>query len=158
MSDISYFTEEGFEKLKQELHELKTVKRTEMAKTIAEAREKGDLRENAEYDAAKEAQGMLEAEIAKLENMVANARILEGEDLDTSKAYVLSTVTVFNKKMNRRFDYTLVSGKEADIKSGKISVDSPIGKALLGRSVGDEVAVEAPAGKIELVIEEIKRT
>jgi len=157
MSETSYFTREGLEKLQQELHEIKTKGRSEVAKAISEAREKGDLSENAEYDAAKEAQGLLELRISQLETLLANARIIDEASLDTSKVYILSTVKLKNLKTNQDVSYTLVSPKEASLKDGKISVDSPIGKAVLGKSPGDIVTVEAPAGKIELKILKISR-
>lgn len=157
MAQVAYYTPEGYEKIKNELHELKTKGRAEIAREISEAREKGDLRENAEYDAAKEAQGKLEARIANLENTLANARILDDDAIDTSKAFILSTVRVLNKKFKKEFNYTLVSPNEADIKAGKISVESPIGKALLGSAAGETVVVNAPAGKIELEVLEISR-
>lgn len=157
MSDVSYFTREGYEKLLSELHEIKTKGRAEAAKAIAEAREKGDLSENAEYDAAKEAQGLLELKISKLETTIANARILDESGLDLSKVLVLSTVKVQNTKTKQQMTYTLVSAKEANLKEGKISVDSPIGKGLLGKSKGDKVTIQAPAGAMEFAILEISR-
>jgi transcription elongation factor GreA len=157
MAELSYYTREGFEKLKQELHDLKTRERAAVAAAIAEAREKGDLRENAEYDAAKEEQGKLEARIAQMEALMANARILDDTDVDTSKVFILSTVKVMNHKMKKEMTFTLVAAKEANIKEGKISVDSPIGSALLGHSVGDKVIATVPAGEMELEILEITR-
>jgi len=157
MADVSYYTQEGYDKLKQELQELKTRGRSEVAEAISEAREKGDLKENAEYDAAKEAQGKLEARIAKLEQVMANARILDDSEMDMSKAFILSTVKVNNLKMKREMSFTLVSAQEANIKNGRISVESPIGKALLGRSVGEKVEVQAPAGAFQLEILDISR-
>lgn len=155
MSGIKYFTEEGLEKLKNELNELKTTERSKMAKAIAEAREKGDLSENAEYDAAKEAQGLLEAKIARLENDMANARIMDMSQMDNSKVYILSTVKVKNLKVNKEFTYQLVSKNEADLKNGKLSVDSPIGQGLLGKSVGDIAEIQVPAGKLQFEVLEI---
>jgi len=135
MSKVSYYTEEGLKKLRAELNQLKDVERPKASQAIAEARDKGDLSENAEYDAAKEAQGMLEMQIAKLENTLANARIINESELDTSKVLVLSTVEVKNKANGAQMKYTLVAQSEADLKTGKISVDSPIGKGLLGKQV-----------------------
>ena len=132
MSKVSYYTEEGLKKLRAELDKLRDIERPKASQAIAEARDKGDLSENAEYDAAKEAQGMLEMQIAKLENTLANARIINESELDTSKVLVLSTVEVKNKANGAQMKYTLVAQSEADLKSGKISVDSPIGKGLLG--------------------------
>lgn len=153
----NYLSREGYEKLDKELRDLKTRGRKEIAEEIAEARAKGDLSENAEYDAAKEAQGMLEKRIAELENALANARILEEEDIKTDKAYLLSTVTIYNYKVEKEVKYTLVSKDEADFKENKISVDSPIGKAILGSEVGETVEVEVPAGKLKLEIKKIER-
>jgi transcription elongation factor GreA len=155
MAEKTYFTEEGLEKLKQELQHLKNVERPAISQQIAEARDKGDLSENAEYDAAKDAQGMLEARIAKLEETLASARVLDESQLDTSKVTALSTVRVFNYKANKEMKYKLVSEKEANAKEGKISVKSPIGKGLLGRQVGDVVEVEVPAGVIKFEVLEI---
>jgi transcription elongation factor GreA len=153
----NYLSKEGYEKLDKELRDLKTRGRKEIAEEIAEARSKGDLSENAEYDAAKEAQGHLEKRIAELENTLATASIIDDREIDSSKAYVLSTVTILNKKTNKEMKYTLVSKDEADFKQGKISVDSPIGKAILGKEVGDEVKVKVPAGQLELEIRNIER-
>lgn len=153
----NYLSREGFEKLEAELKDLKLRGRKEIAQEIAEARSKGDLSENAEYDAAKEAQGHLEKRIAELENTLALATIIDDRNIDTTKAYVLSTVTIRNLKANREMKYTLVSKDEADFKLGKISVDSPIGKALLGREVGDLVKVNVPAGVLELEVVKIER-
>ena len=133
MSKVSYYTEEGLKKLRSDLNKLKDIERPKASQAIAEARDKGDLSENAEYDAAKEAQGMLEMQIAKLENTLANARLINESELDTSKVLVLSTVEVKNKANGAKMKYTLVAQSEADLKSGKISVDSPIGKGLLGK-------------------------
>lgn len=153
----NYLSREGYEKLDKELRDLKTRGRKEIAEGISEARAKGDLSENAEYDAAKEAQGHLEKRIAELENTLATSSILDDKDIDTSKAYLLSTVTILNKKVNKEVKYTLVSKDEADFKKGKISVDSPIGKAILGREIGDVFTVDVPAGKLELEIKKIER-
>lgn len=154
---VNYLSKEGFEKLTAKLRDLKTRGRKEIAAEIAEARSKGDLSENAEYDAAKEAQGMLEKKIAELENTMANARIVDESKMDTSKVFVLSTVTILNKKTNKEMKYTLVSKDEADFAAGKISMDSPIGKSLLGKAVGDVVEVKVPAGILELEIKKIER-
>ncbi|MAD29595.1 MAG: transcription elongation factor GreA [Flavobacteriaceae bacterium] len=158
MSKVSYYTEEGLKKLRQDLNQLKDIERPKASQAIAEARDKGDLSENAEYDAAKEAQGMLEMQIAKLENTLANARIINESELDTSKVLVLSTVEVKNKSNGAKMKYTLVAQSEADLKTGKISVDSPIGKGLLGKEVGDTTAISVPSGTIELEIVSISRT
>lgn len=154
---VSYYTEEGFKKLKAELDYLRDVERPKASQAIADARDKGDLSENAEYDAAKEAQGLLELKIAKMEELVANARIIDESLLDTSKALVLSTVKIKNKQNNATMTYTLVAESEADLKSGKISVSSPIGKGLLGKSVGDIAEIKVPNGTIQMEILEITR-
>lgn len=154
---VSYYTEEGFKKLKAELDYLRDVERPKASQAIAEARDKGDLSENAEYDAAKEAQGLLELKIAKMEELVANARIIDESQLDTSKVLVLSTVKIKNKTNNAVMTYTLVAESEADLKSGKISVSSPIGKGLLGKSVGDIAEIKVPNGTIQMEIIEITR-
>lgn len=153
----NYLSREGFEKLEAELRDLKTRGRKEMAEEIAEARAKGDLSENAEYDAAKEAQGMLEKRIAELENALANARILDEEDVKTDKAYLLSTVTIYNHTVDKEVKYTLVSKDEADFSKNKISIESPIGKAILGSEVDEIVKVDVPAGKLKLEIKKIER-
>ena len=158
MSKVSYYTEEGLKKLRAELNQLKDVERPKASQAIADARDKGDLSENAEYDAAKEAQGMLEMQIAKLENTLANARIINESELDTSKVLVLSSVSVKNKANGAQMNYTLVAQSEADLKTGKISVDSPIGKGLLGKEVGELAVIEVPNGKIELEILSISRS
>ena len=157
MSKVSYYTEEGLKKLRAELDKLRDIERPKASQAIAEARDKGDLSENAEYDAAKEAQGMLEMQIAKLENTLANARIINESELDTSKVLVLSTVEVKNKANGAQMKYTLVAQSEADLKSGKISVDSPIGNGLLGKKVGDIAIITVPNGSIELEIVSIAR-
>ena len=157
MSKVSYYTEEGLKKLRSDLNKLKDIERPKASQAIAEARDKGDLSENAEYDAAKEAQGMLEMQIAKLENTLANARLINESELDTSKVLVLSTVEVKNKANGAKMKYTLVAQSEADLKSGKISVDSPIGKGLLGKKVGEITTISVPSGKIELEILSIFR-
>lgn len=155
MSTIAYYTEEGLKKLKDELHQLKTVERPSVIRQIAEARDKGDLSENAEYDAAKEAQSLLETKIAKMEDIVANARIVDSSQLDTSKVSILTTVKIKNLKNNMEMKYTIVAENEADIKASKISIDSPIGKGLLGKKVGDKVDVTVPAGVIPFQVMEI---
>jgi transcription elongation factor GreA len=152
MSEISYYTEEGLNKLKEELNELKTKGRTDIAKQIAEARDKGDLSENAEYDAAKDAQGLLELKIAKLEAIVGNARVIDETKIDTSKVSILSKVRIKNTKNGMELTYTIVSEEEADLKAQKISVKSPIGQGLLGKKVGDKAKIVAPGGKMEFEI------
>jgi transcription elongation factor GreA len=155
MAKVSYYTQEGLQRLKDELNELKTKGRTDIARQIAEARDKGDLSENAEYDAAKDAQGMLEMKIAKLEEVVGNARVLDESKLDTSKVSILAKVKIKNKQNGAQMTYTLVSEEEADLKSGKISVKSPIGKGLLGKKVGETAEIKAPAGTMKFEIIEI---
>jgi len=155
--ESKYFTEEGLQKLKDELDILERVERPDTSKQIAEARDKGDLSENAEYDAAKEYQGMLELKISKLKHTISIARIIDESKMDSSKAYILSTVTIKNLKNNAQMKYTLVPEKEANFKEGKISVDSPISKGLLGKSVGDKVDIVVPAGTIQFEIIEITR-
>ncbi len=157
MSNYSYYTEEGLKKLKAELQHLKSVERPGISRQIAEARDKGDLSENAEYDAAKEAQGLLELKISKMEDLVANARIIDESQLDTSKVLVHSVVKIKNTMNNASLSYTLVAETEADIKKGKISVNSPIGKGLLGKSVGDIAEIEVPRGIMKFEILEISR-
>ncbi|GAB5521833.1 MAG: transcription elongation factor GreA [Rhodothermales bacterium] len=157
MSKTVYLTQEALDNLKSDLHFLKTKERTRISQAIAEARAQGDLSENAEYDAAKDAQGLLEARIAKMENTVANARLIDESQIDTSKAYILSKVTVKNVANGMQQTYTLVAAQEADIRKSKISVDSPIGKGLLGKEVGDQVKIKVPAGKITFEIVEITR-
>ncbi|WP_436841381.1 transcription elongation factor GreA [Tunicatimonas pelagia] len=152
---VSYYTKEGLQKLKDELNELKTKGRTDMAKQIAEARDKGDLSENAEYDAAKDAQGLLELKISKLEEVVGNARVIDESSIDTSKVSVLSTVKIKNKKNGATVAYTLVSEEEANLKANKISVKSPFGKGLLGKKVGEVAEVKAPAGTMEFEVLDI---
>ena len=155
MSAISYMTQEGYDKLSAELEELKTKGREEVAKAIAEAREKGDLSENAEYDAAKDAQGMLEMKINEMEKSLASARIIDKSQLDTSKITILSRVTMKNLKINKEVTYTLVSEAEANLREKKISVDSPIGKGLLGKEVGDVASIITPAGEVKFEIIDI---
>jgi transcription elongation factor GreA len=149
---VSYYTKEGLDRLKNELTDLKGRGRSDIAKQIAEARDKGDLSENAEYDAAKDAQGHLEAKIAQLENLVANGRLLDEGNVDTSKVSILSKVTIKNKKNGASFTYTLVAEEEANLKLGKISTTSPIGKGLLGKKKGDSASIKTPAGEIEFEI------
>ena len=155
MSDIRYYTEEGLKKLKDELHEIKTVQRPSISKQIAEARDKGDLSENAEYDAAKEAQGLLEMKIAKLEAFVSNARIIDKSQLSKEKILILTTAWLKNLTMNKEFIYTLVAETEANLREGKISVDSPMGKGLLGKKVGEIAEIEVPSGLMKLEVLEI---
>nr|WP_294899270.1 transcription elongation factor GreA [uncultured Pedobacter sp.] len=157
MADVAYFTKEGLEKLKEELHYLKTEGRKKISAAIAEARDKGDLSENAEYDAAKEAQGLHETKIAQLGNILATARLIDESKLDTSKVLALSIVKIKNVKNGATMTYQLVSENEADMKAGKISVKSPIAKGLLGKSVGEIIAIDVPAGKMEFEILEISR-
>jgi len=157
MSGISYYTEEGYKALKDEVHHLKTVERPKISAQIGEAIDKGDLSENAEYDAAKDAQGHLEAKIAKLENLLANARVIDDSNIDNSKVFILSTVRIKNIKNSSEVTYTLVAENEANLALKKISIDSPIGKGLLGKSVGDIAEVEVPAGVIPFEILEINR-
>lgn len=152
---ISYYTRDGFEKLKAELTELKGKGRAEIARQIAEARDKGDLSENAEYDAAKDAQGHLEAKIAQLEDLVSNARLLDENNIDTSKVSILSKVTIKNKKNGASFTYTLVSEEEQDLKAGRLSTQSPIGKGLLGKKKGESAMIKTPAGEIEFQVMDI---
>lgn len=149
---VSYYTKEGLDKLTRELNELKTKGRADIAKQIAEARDKGDLSENAEYDAAKDAQGHLEAKIAKLEEIVGNARLIDETKIDTSTVSILSKVTIKNKKNGATVTYTLVAEEEADLKAGKISTQSPIGKGLLGKKKGDSAKIKTPAGEVEFEV------
>lgn len=157
MSEIKYFSEEGFKNLKDELNHLVNVERPSISQQIAEARDKGDLSENAEYDAAKNAQGLLELKISKLQETIRIARIIDESKLDDSKVLILSTVKIKNLKNGEQMSYTLVPENEAEIKSGKISVNSPISKGLLGKKVGDKVEIEVPVGKIQFEIIEISR-
>lgn len=150
-----YYTKEGLDKLKEELNVLRTKGRAEIAKAIAEARDKGDLSENAEYDAAKDAQGHLEAKIAQLEQVVGDARVIDESTIDTSKVSILSTVKIKNLKNGATFSYTLVSEEEADLKKNKISVQSPIGKGLLGKKPGEKAKIKTPAGEIEFEVLDI---
>ncbi|CAN5243625.1 transcription elongation factor GreA [soil metagenome] len=153
----NYLSKEGYEKLDKELRDLKTRGRKEIAEEIAEARAKGDLSENAEYDAAKESQGKLETRIAELENTLATSSIIDEKNIDDSKAYLLSKVTIMNHNTNKEMQYILCSKDEADFKARKISVDSPIGQAILGKEVGDVVKVKVPAGTLKLEIKNIER-
>ncbi|MGG9970477.1 transcription elongation factor GreA [Ferruginibacter sp. SUN002] len=155
MSDTNYVKKDTFEKMKEELQHMKGVERPAASKAIAEAREKGDLKENAEYDAAKEAQGMLEAKIKYLEGVIATARILDETNIDTSKVSILTKVTVTNLGTKKQVTYQIVSEKEADLKLGKISVTSPIGKGLLGKTIGEVAEVQVPAGQLKFKIEDI---
>lgn len=155
MAKISYYTEAGLQQLKDELHTLKTKGRAEVAEQLAEARGQGDLSENAEYDAAKDAQGLLEMKISRLEEIIANARTLSTADIDTSKVSILSKVKIKHKQQGKEFTYNIVAEKEADLKAGKISVESPIGKGLLGKCVGDVAVIDVPSGKVEFEILEI---
>jgi transcription elongation factor GreA len=157
MSQVNYYTEEGLNKLNEELDHMKNVERGQISQQIAEARDKGDLSENAEYDAAKEAQGLLELKISKLENILAYARIIDESQLDTSRALILSKVKIKNIANGAIMEYTLVSEKEADLKAKRISVDSPIGEGLLGTSVGDIAEVKVPTGLMKFEILEISR-
>ncbi|MCL4158908.1 UNVERIFIED_CONTAM: hypothetical protein GTU68_058565 [Idotea baltica] len=158
MSEVTYLTKEGYERLSAQLNDLKTKGRTEIAKAIQKAREMGDLSENAEYDAAKDAQGLLEMKISKLETTIASSRILSDGDIDLSKAYILSTVKLKNVKLKKTVSYMLVAEEEADLKLGKISIKSPVGKAVLGKEVGDIIEVDAPRGKIEFELVDISRS
>jgi transcription elongation factor GreA len=155
MADVIYVSKETLEQMKEELHHMKAVERPAASRAIAEAREKGDLRENAEYDAAKEAQGILEAKIKKLESDLAVARILEADSIDTSKVSILTKVTVSNLNTKKTMTYQIVSEKEADLKAGKISVTSPIGQGPLGKTVGEVAEVKAPAGILKFKVEQI---
>lgn len=157
MAKISYYTEEGLNRLKAELAELKTKGRAAIAHQIAEARDKGDLSENAEYDAAKDAQGHHELRISKLEEIVANARVLDESTIDASQVSVLSKVKIKNVKNGAEMLYTLVSEEEADLKAGRISVGSPIGKGLLGKRVGEKATITVPAGVLEFEVVDIAR-
>ena len=152
MAEVNYFTKEGLDKLKSELHILKTVDRKKVTQAIADARDKGDLSENAEYDAAKEAQGLMEMKISQMEELVAHARIIDESKIDNSKVLILSKVKVRNIANKMEMEYTLVSEEEADLKQKKISVSSPIGKGLLGKELGDVAEIKVPAGLLKLEI------
>lgn len=157
MSQISYFTEEGLQKVRDELKHLKTVERSSISAQIAEARDKGDLSENAEYDAAKEAQGLLELKISKLETLVANSRVVDESELDTSKVLILSKVKIKNVSTGMEMEYTIVSEKEANMAESRISVESPIAKGLLGKKVGETAEVIVPSGTIKFEVVNISR-
>jgi len=157
MATVSYLTEEGLQKLKSELEHLTTVERPSMSRQIAEARDKGDLSENAEYDAAKDAQGMLEARIARLEEILANSRVIDESRIDISKVQILNRVKIKNLKTNAIMEYLLVSEQEANLKEGKISVSTPIARGLMGKKIGDVVEVNVPSGRLQLEIMEISR-
>jgi transcription elongation factor GreA len=157
MSKVAYYTKEGLQKLKDELHQMEAIERPMISQQIAEARDKGDLSENAEYDAAKEAQGLLEMKISKLKELLSNARIIDDSQMDSTKALILSKVKIKNQKNNQVMNFTLVAENEQDLKLGKISVDSPIGKGLLGKSAGDIAEVQTPGGLIPFEILEISR-
>jgi transcription elongation factor GreA len=157
MAKLQFYTEEGYHKLKDKLQELKTKGRTSIAKQIGEARDKGDLSENAEYDAAKDAQGMLEMEISKLEDLVSNARILDESTIDVTKVSLMSKVKIKNIKSGALMTWTLVAEEEADLKQGRISINSPFGKGLLGKEVGEKAQIQAPAGVVEVEILELSR-
>ena len=157
MPQLTYYTPEGLENLKNEIEQLRTVERPKISQQIAEARDKGDLSENAEYDAAKEAQGLLEAKISKLDDLLANARIVDDSQIDSSKVFILSKVKIKHLKLKKTFEYTLVAENEADLGAGKISIDSPIGKGLLGKAKGDIAEVSTPNGIIKFEILEISR-
>jgi transcription elongation factor GreA len=152
---VNYVTKETLERLQAELQHMRGVERPAASRAIAEAREKGDLKENAEYDAAKEAQGMLEARINQLENVLANARVLDESTIDTSRVAILTKVTITNLATKKKITYQIVSEQEADLKAGKISVTSPIGKGLLGKEIGDVAEVTVPAGVVKFKVEEI---
>ncbi len=155
MSNVSYLTEEGLKKLKEELHQLESVERPSISAQIAEARDKGDLSENAEYDAAKEAQGMLEMKISKIKNILANSRIIDESKIDTSKVQLLNKVKLKNLKTSAVMTYTLVPESEANLKEGKISISTPIAKGLLGKKVGDQAEIKVPSGIMTFEIIEI---
>ena len=157
MADVKYYTQEGLDALKQELSQLEAVERPKISQAIAEARDKGDLSENAEYDAAKEAQGLLELKIANLRNLIAQARVLDETKIDTSKVLIYSIVKVKNVKNGATMSYTIVPESESDLKAGKISVSSPLAKALIGNSKGDVVTVQAPAGTMDFEILDVAR-
>lgn len=157
MADFAYYTEEGLKKLKDELYDMKTVQRPMISEQIAEARDKGDLSENAEYDAAKEAQGLLEMKISKMEELISKARVIDNSIMDNSKVFILSTVTIKNVSNAMQMQYTLVAESEADLKEKKISVDSPIGKGLLGKKVGEVADIQTPNGVMQFEIVEITR-
>ena len=152
MSKVSYYTAEGLKKLREELNYLKDVERPKASQAIAEARDKGDLSENAEYDAAKEAQGLHELKISKLEESISNARVIDESEINTDKVSILSKVKVLNLSFDKEFEYTIVSEEESDLQQGKISVQSPIGKGLLGKKKGEEVSIDVPSGELKFKI------
>lgn len=155
MSKFQYYTQDGYDKLKAKLHDMKTRGRQEIARQIAEARDKGDLSENAEYDAAKDAQGLMESEISKLETLMSTARILDESAIDNSKVSLMNKVTIKNLKNGATMVYTLVAEEEANLKEGKISINSPFAKGLIGKAVGDKAQIQAPAGIVEVEVVEI---
>jgi len=157
MSKINYLTKDGLSKLTEKLNHLIQVERPRISQQIAEAREKGDLSENAEYDAAKDAQGLLELEISKLQEVIRNSRVIEASDIESDKVYLLSKVRIRNLATKAEMEYTLVSENEADLKKGKISVDSPIAKGILGKSKGEQVEITVPSGVMKFEIVEISR-
>jgi transcription elongation factor GreA len=157
MEDVKYYSQEGLDALKRELNQLEAVERPKISQAIADARDKGDLSENAEYDAAKEAQGMLELKIANLKNLISKARVLDESKIDVSKVLIYSIVKIKNLKNKMEMTYTIVPESEADLKGGKISVSSPIAKALIGNSTGDVVSVQAPAGVMDFEILDVSR-
>ena len=157
MSKVSYYTEEGLKKLRDELNQLKDIERPKASQAIADARDKGDLSENAEYDAAKEAQGLLELKISKLKEVLSNARLLDESQIDNSKAFIHSKVKIKNLNVNREFEYMLVAENESDLRAGKISVDSPIGRGILGKKVGEIAEIKVPNGIMKLEILNISR-
>lgn len=157
MAQVSYYTKEGLKKMQEELNQLRSVERPRISNMIAEARDKGDLSENAEYDAAKEAQGILEMKIAKLEEIISNARLVDESQLDITKALILSRVKIKNASNGTTVEYTLVAENEADLKAKKISVDSPLGKGLLGKKVGDVAEIQTPGGKMKFEVIHISR-
>jgi transcription elongation factor GreA len=157
MSQINYYSAAGLQKLKDELNDLKTVQRPAISEQIGEARDKGDLSENAEYDAAKEAQGILEMKISKMENIVANARLIDDANMDNSKVYILSIVTIKNSSSGSEMTYTLVAENEADIRANKISIDSPIGRGLLGKKIGQVAEIQTPGGMLQFEVLNISR-
>ena len=156
-SQVTYYTEEGLSNLKEELHQLRSIERPKISQQIADARDKGDLSENAEYDAAKEAQGLLELKIGQLEGLMSNARLIDESQMDNSKVLILSKVKIKNMSNNMELEYTLVAENEADLSAKKISIDSPIGKGLIGKEPGDIAEIEVPAGKIKFKILNISR-
>ena len=156
-SQVTYYTEEGLSNLKEELHQLRSIERPKISQQIADARDKGDLSENAEYDAAKEAQGLLELKIGQLEGLMSNARLIDESQMDNSKVLILSKVKIKNMSNNMELEYTLVAENEADLSAKKISIDSPIGKGLIGKEPGDIAEIEVPAGKIKFEILNISR-